>query len=265
MNKATLALACALATTTTAMPAFAASAKFAAHATDTQLLSTNADSNTNNVGAPEESSILNATIRTANKKDLLIGVSLEVGLYTETNVKGKNGSQEVAGAEGGIKVTVLVDGQPAAPGQVTFAQRFQQLSATLGGVIESCQVTSTDEDGDGVYDGSIIVERDCVVSDEEIGLILSTTAAHHFNFILADLAPGDHQVSVVAKALSSADVTNGTYTSYDPVTGDAIEVTTTNNEASAYAVVGKGSLSVQEVQAVHIKHDNNTDTVLELY
>lgn len=265
MKRTSLAIACALATSITAVPAYAASAKFAAHATDTLLLSTSADSKTNVAQAPEEASILSATVRTPNKKDLLIGVSLEIGLYTETNVKGKNGSQEVAGAEGGVKVTVLVDGQPAAPGQVTFAQRFQQLSATLGGVIESCEVTSTDEDGDGVYEGTVVVERDCVVSDEEIGLILSTTAAHHFNFILPDLAPGDHQVSVVAQALSSTDIINGTYTSYDPVTGEATEVTTTSNEASAYAVVGKGSLSVQEVQAVNLKDSNNTNTVLELY
>ncbi|MBV1790072.1 hypothetical protein KQ940_18610 [Marinobacterium sp. D7] len=264
MSKSKLSLACALATAFIMSPAYAASAKFAAYVADTQLLSTNADSNTNKIDAPEAATILNATIRTPNKKDLLIGVSLEAGLYTETNVKGKNGSSEVAGAEGGIQVSVLVDGVPAMPGQVTFAKRFQELSATLGGVIESCQVTSTDEDGDGVYEGTVVIERDCLVSDEEIGLVLSTTAAHHFNFVMHDLAPGDHRVEVVAQALSSADVTNGTYTAYDPDTGAPYEVTTTNNEASAYAVVGKGSLTVQEVQAVNVSNplDGN---VLELF
>ncbi|MBY4676253.1 hypothetical protein [Marinobacterium arenosum] len=265
MKLRTISLACALAAGMVCTPAFAASAKFAAHALETQLLSTSADSKSNSLAAPEASSILNATIRTANKKDLLIGVSLEVGLFTETNVKGKNGSTETAGAEGGVKVTVLVDGQPAAPGQVTFAQRFQQLNATLGGVIESCQVSTTDADGDGVSDGTLVIERDCLVSDEEIGLILSTTAAHHFNFILPDLAPGDHSIEVVAQALSSADVINGTYTSYDPVTGEATEVSTTSNEAQAWAVVGKGSLSVQEVQAVNLKSGSGDSSVLELY
>jgi len=263
MNKNKLALAAALATLISA-PTYAASAKFAAHVADTQLLSTSANSQTNKVDAPEAASILHATIRTPNKKDLLIGVSLEAGLYTETNLKGKNGSSEVAGAEGGIQVTVLVDGRPAMPGQVTFAKRFQEMSATLGGVIESCQVSSTDEDGDGVYEGTVVVERDCLVTDEEIGLVLSTTAAHHFNFVMHDLQPGDHRVEVVARAMSSADVINGTYTVYDPETGEAYEVSTTDNEASAYAVVGKGSLTVQEVQAVNLSSplDGN---VLELF
>ena len=250
----------------TLTPAFGASAKFAAHALDLNLISTTSD-NLNLVGAnavPEDAVILNGMIKTANKKDLLIGVSLEIGLYTETQVKGKNGSKESAGAEGGVKITVKVDGEVVPPGQVTFAQRFQELSATLGGVIESCNVVDEDTDGDGENDSSSInVERDCVVSDEEIGLIISTMAAHHFNFILPDLSPGEHHVEVIADVMSHAEYTNGTYDVYND-DGTVTTVSTTDNVADAWALVGKGSMAVQEVQAVNIKGGSDGD-VIELY
>lgn len=199
--------------------------------------------------------ILEATIKTANKKDLLIGVSLQSSLYTDTTVKGKNGSQEKADAQAGIMVRVVIDGNPnlAAPNTVVFAKRVQELSATLGGVIESCNFLLLDSDGDGLADsGEIVVARDCEVTDEEIGLMLTTTSANHFNFVAPDLGPGDHKVEVYAKALSSASFTNGTTPVYDSdgnLIGDASS--TTNNEAQAWALVQVGTLTVEEVRAIN--------------
>jgi hypothetical protein len=243
-----------------ASPAFAVPAsKFSAHLSEIQLIASGdvtatAAESGQKVAVSHLADILNTTIRTANKKDVLIGVSLQVGLYTDTQVKGKNGSSEQADAMGGVKVTVLVDGKPAAPGEVVFAQRYQQLNATLGGVIESCDISVTDVDGDGTYEGSINVEQDCLVTDEEIGLILSTTAAHHFNFVLPNLSAGDHQVVVRAEALSSAHFENGTYTIYND-DGSTEEVQTTDNKAQAWVAVGKGSLTVQEVRAINQQID----------
>ncbi len=242
-----------------AAPALAVPAsKFSAHLSEVQLLASGPATTTATSGetvqVSQSADILRTTLRTANRKDALIGVSLQVGLYTDTQVKGKNGSAEQADAMGAVKVTVLVDGKPAAPGEVVFAQRYQQLNATLGGVIESCQVSVTDADGDGTAEGTINIAKDCLVTEEEIGLILSTTAAHHFNFVLPDLRAGDHEVVVRAEALSSASYENGTYTIYhDDGTEEVIE--TARNSAQAWSVVGKGSLTVQEVRAINQQID----------
>ncbi len=131
--------------------------------------------------------------------------------------------KDVSTAEAAIEVKVLVDGQEAAPGVVVFDKRKQQLSAALGGYYTNC----TDSNLDGITD----VLTECELAPEEIGLLLDTTAAHHFNFIKADLGQGTH--SVVVKSM----INNNTVFA--------------NGSASASALLGKGSLSVEEVQAVN--------------
>ena len=69
--------------------------------------------------------VLNTKIKTGNKKDLLIGVSLQTSLFSLTKVKGKNGDSDLANALAGIEINVEVDGVAAAPGPVVFDQRFQ--------------------------------------------------------------------------------------------------------------------------------------------
>lgn len=217
------------------------------------------------VTAGDEDDILTATIKTPNKKDLLIGVSLQNGLYTDTTVKGKNGSQEVAGAEAGISVRVVIDDGAisAYPESVVFAKRVQELSATLGGVIESCTVNLVDDNADGIPDsGEFNVIDDCVVTDEEIGLMLSTTSANHFNFVAPDLPPGDHIIKVYAKAVSSAAFLNGSYATESLTEEDCTAAggtydagvctfETTDNHAKAWALVSVGSLTVEEVRAIN--------------
>lgn len=216
------------------------------------------------VTAGDQDVILEAGIKTPNKKDLLIGVSLQNGLYTETAVKGKHGSSEKAGAAAGIMVWVVVDDGAfdVYPSSVVFASRVQELSATLGGVIESCSVNLVDEDEDGIPDsGEFVVARDCVVTDEEIGLILNTTSANHFNFVAPDLGPGDHTVEVYAKAMSSAAFLNGTYTvglteddcvAAGGTFADGLcSFETTDNFAQAWALVDVGALTIEEVRAIN--------------
>lgn len=176
--------------------------------------------------------IMETAIHTANNKELLIGVSLETGLFTQTQVKGKNGGSDSASAATGIDVTVYVDGKPALPGTITFNQRQQELNAVLGGVIESCTF-NTDQNADGAIDDSltIIIEDDCLVSDEEIELIQRTMSAHHFNFVAPNLPSGDHVITVEAKISSSS--------------------TSGSGSASATGLVGKGSLTVEAVRAIN--------------
>ncbi|MGD2138037.1 MAG: hypothetical protein PVF08_07255 [Gammaproteobacteria bacterium] len=237
-------------------------------------------------GIPAEAdntdTVLSTGIKTANKKDLLIGVSLQNGIYTDTTVKGKNGSSEKAGAMAGIKVKVVVKNKygvsvPVFPSEVVFASRVQELSAVMGGVIRSCEVSveeELDEFGEptGTSTGTIVIADDCIVDDEEIGLMLSTTSANHFNFVAPDMEPGDHTIDVVAMALSSAAFENGTYEvgdldepdctaeggTYDAGTG-VCTFETTDNEAKAWALVDVGTLTVQQVRAINQDGGITTD------
>jgi len=72
---------------------------------------------------------------------------------------------------------------------------------------------------------------ECLLAPEEIDLLLDTTEAHHFNFIQANLGQGVHAVVVKAKISNNSVFANGS--------------------ATASALLGKGSLSVEEVQAVN--------------
>jgi len=216
MKKIVAIFALSLLATTSA---FAASAKFTANvgtvAVVSPLLATN--------DVDGWTTVLSGQIHTASPKDLLIGVSLETSLLTDTQVKSSGGVKDSSTAEAGIEVKVLVDGIEAAPGVVIFDKRKQVLSATLGGYYTNC----TDDNLDGITD----VLTECDLAPEEIGLLLDTTAAHHFNFIQADLGQGVHNVVVKSKISNNNVFANGT--------------------ASSSALLGKGSLSVEEVQAVN--------------
>src|SRR5512137_783649 len=86
--------------------------------------------------------ILKTAIKTANTKDLLVAVSLECGLYTQTKVTSKSGTLDTSSALAGIRIKVLVDGyEIALPKEIVFAERAQTLSAKLGGI--------QDANGDG--------------------------------------------------------------------------------------------------------------------
>lgn len=113
----------------------------------------------------------------------------------------------------------------AAPGQIIFDKRAQTLSATLGGVIESCR--------DGNLDGVIDVMTECTVTNEEINLILDTMGAHYFNFMVGNLMQGTHRLELQARISSS--------------TGSQI------GSSSAAALIGKGSFTVEEVRTVNTK------------
>ena len=175
--------------------------------------------------------LLSNTIKTANKKDLFIDVSLECGLYTQTLVKSKGGSKDTSKAEAVIKVRVLVDDVPAYPGEVVFSSRMQELSATLEGMIGDC-LTIDPEDPNHV-----IVDLDCV-TPEEIELILNTMTANSFNFVENDLSSGVHKIAVQAMIGTTTSAQEGT--------------------ASATATIGKGTVIVEEVRLI-----KDEDIVLE--
>lgn len=167
--------------------------------------------------------VLGTGMKVPEKKELLIGVSFETGLYTRTQVKGKGGERDKAEATAIIKVRVLVDGVPAWPPEVVYDRRAQTLEAVFGGV-SHCE----DLNGDGMID----VGSECILTDEEITFITDTMAAHHFNFVAANVTTGFHQLTVEVMITSSGSTP----------------------PAEAMATVGRGSLSVEEVRATNTEY-----------
>jgi len=211
-----------------------------------------ADSDPDTVMVNSNSGYTLATIKVPQGKELLIGVSAEIGVVTDTSVKGKSGGAARAIADGEAYVTVFAvphnggDSVEAAPGRIMLSKRVQELDATLGGVIQSCQVTCVVDDITGaIVCDDVVIAEDCVVTDEEIGLLQETTAAHHFNFLLPDMNQGVYDIKAVFTTGARAEVDicdEGDPCSYDP------EGTVTAS-AAATAVINKTMLTVQQVRA----------------
>jgi hypothetical protein len=137
-------------------------------------------------------------------------------------VKSKGGTKDTSTATATIEVRVLIDGTtPAAPGTVVYAERMQQLDATLEGIIGSCITQDP-------VTGAITVDYDCA-TPEEIELIQQTMSANSFNFV-ADVDAGTHTVQVQARISSTTGVDTG--------------------EAEAKGLVGMGAVTVEEVRMV---------------
>ncbi len=164
--------------------------------------------------------VLTTTLKNSGTpKDLVIGLSFETSLFTMTLVQSRGGRKSHAVADAEIEMYVTVDGAPAAPGEITFDKRRQELWASLGGVLD-CY----DGNGDG-----IISFDECTLTDEEIGLILDTKAAHTFNFLAYDIGSGSHTIVAYARLSRNGEVVEG------------------SGAADASASLGKGTLSVWEV------------------
>ena len=213
-------------------PALAQSAKFAATYNDSRFSVVSIiDSEIQPNDCNLNDGYTYATIKVPQDKELLVGVSSEVLLITDTSIKGKDGGAARALAYAGADVTVAacpVDGgdcKIAAPGSVLLADRFQILEGTLGGVLTNC----TDSNGDGDID-----LNDCVLTDEQISLVIDTLTSHHFNFVLPNMDQGDYDI----KAFFGTEACNQISSE-----GDA--------EASAFAVaaIGKSMVTVQQVRA----------------
>jgi len=193
-----------------------ASAKATAQITNLTVISW---SGLDTVGPPfthfRAQKVLEQTIKTANKKDLFIDVSLQSALFTDTVVKSKNMQRDTSTAGAAVWVVVVIDDEAMAfPGVVEWNARVQQLTAVLQGEIES-----------------VTAEGDPVIGDpEEIGLFIGTLSVNSFNFIIPDVSSGMHNIKVYAAV--------GTYADYE------------QGDANAVAVIGLGSMTVEEVRMV---------------
>jgi hypothetical protein len=239
-----------------ASPCLAQSAKFAATVETTELY----DWGTASSEICAET--IDTTMKVANKKDLLIGVSLQTGLYTDTTVKGKAGVEDTSEAIATIKArvnlyrngaTTPLSGNPQ-PGWVVFDSRKQSLRAILGGYLDCNDVgTFIDDDctetcydncddknvldcangGVSCPDGNLTFFCECGgdLQDEEIQLVLETMGAHHFNYVAEDLEVGNYRVVVEICRLTDVD--------------------NENDMADAKLMVGPSSLTVEQVRATN--------------
>jgi hypothetical protein len=175
--------------------------------------------------------IMENTIKTPNGKDLFIDVSLECGLYTETFVKSKGGTKDRSTADAMVMVRVLIDGEEASPvwpGEVVFAQRYQELEAEFAGILyEECITVSCNPLDPS--DCTVTIDPDCL-GNETLRLIQKTMSANSFNFIEENLSAGVHTVTVQAMIASDTSVQQG--------------------EADAWAMIGLGSVTVEEVRMI---------------
>jgi hypothetical protein len=181
------------------------------------------------IGTAGWQTLFSNTIKTANQKDLFISASFEVGLYTDTLVSSKNMVKDTSSAEATVQIQVLLDGKAVEPGSVVYGRRKQTLSATLEGAIGTCLTNVVNSDGTT----SIVVDETCVLP-EVIELILDTMDAASFNFVAVDVPQGVHTISVQAGISTTTTTTT-------PNTGGS---------ASAHALVGKGSMTVESVRLI---------------
>jgi len=189
--------------------------------------------------------VMTTQIKTSNVADLFASVSLVTGLYTSTSVRGNNtGSTSTAVAEGTVRVRVLVDptstscqndcssikSLPDLNHGIVFDQRIQTLSANLGFIFTGqCALDPTT----------------CTLTPEQIELVLDTTAAHSFNFVVPNVGTGIH--SIVVQAQLSTENTS--------------VLSTTNGGVSvANALFGLGSLTVDAVRLVNSFNCGTTNT-----
>jgi len=175
--------------------------------------------------------ILGQKIKTANDKGLAVSVSLECGLYTKTVVKTKAVTK--AEAKASVKVRVLVDGEEADPGPVTFCSRSSKTSAALSDIFtkpenESCFLV---EEGEEI----VTIDPTCLVH-EELELLEDSMSAHSYFFYYGDSTPGEHTVTVEALI--------------DETTGAEGEDTLASDQG-AKATLGNGSVLIEEIRLTH--------------
>lgn len=198
--------------------------------------------------------VMNASLKTSNTTDLFISPSLVTGLYTDTQVKGKTTgtpTSETATAVGSVAVRVLLDctncadlgkaqgaaatytkaGSPDSGGNgIIYDARIQQLTATLGQAITNTCLT---------FDGTTL-SNTC--PPEVIDLILSTTSAHTFNFIMLNVGNGTHTITVQARLNTGAICYQNNGAAGDCSTTDVVN-TALASQVSA-ALFGLGSVTV---------------------
>ena len=132
-------------------------------------------------------------IHTSCQKDLVVSVTSQNTLVTDTTLKKAIGETDSVS----IKVKVVVDENEyngfveryPVPNEVVFASRIQEIKGKLSDAVYECTP------------GTIPSAENCSWNYDEaewVQLILNTTSANGFNFVIQDLGAGDHEIRVYA-------------------------------------------------------------------
>ena len=239
MRKFTYALAAMALGLTVAGSALAQNAKVGAATDELGLTET---------GSFSEHLVL--SVRVPSQESMVFHVSLECGIYTRTLTKSKGGNKGTQATAAKVDVRVEVQDMsgghvqwaaPGGDGGVTFCSRMQELSATLQGIIENLACFVDDDDNPDTPDVFDPDAPGCVLTEEEIELVLDTLNANAFNFTTSEsLRSGDYVVSVQAELLCD---TNG-----DGIADGDCPVGDSGTDWEARALLGMGSLVVDEVR-----------------
>jgi hypothetical protein len=165
--------------------------------------------------------VLETDIQTPNSKftTLLIRPSLVTGLFTNTGVA--DGANQFSGNSAAVKVYVTLDGSAVAPDTgmtspigIIYDQRFQQISANTMAGMSTCTMNNN-----------------CAVD-----LVMSTLAAHSFDFVAPNVGGGNHHLKVEWKF----ECTNNT--------GAVVACQTAYTANTAGACTGPGTVTVTQVK-----------------
>jgi hypothetical protein len=190
------------------------------------------------------------TVRVPSQESMVFHVSFECGIYTRTVAKSKGGNKDTQGSAGKVNVRVEVQdlsgghvqwASPGGDGGVTFCSRSQVLSATLQGIIDNLACFVDDDNDPETPDVFDPDAAGCLLTEEEIELVLDTLNANAFNFTTSEsLSSGDYIVSVQAELLCD--------TTGDGIADGNCPFGTTDDDWEARALLGRGSLIVDEVR-----------------
>jgi hypothetical protein len=162
--------------------------------------------------------ILNTYIKTPNSQftTLLIRPSLVTGLFNNTGVN----DNQYSGNSAAVRVFVTLDGNPVAPATssqpgIIYDQRFQQLSLADASAMTTCTMNNN-----------------C-----DVDFVMSTLAAHSFDFVAPNVGGGTHQLAVRWEF----ECTNNA--------GTVVPCTTTYTANTAGACAGPGTVTVVQTKA----------------
>lgn len=201
-----------------------------------------------------------ATIKTANKKDLIIAFTSENTLVTDTTVIGSgkdkaplaNMDEDLASIVVWVEVDGEVDvmtgepipetGDEAFPGRVTFAERVQYMEGRLSDITWTCNPwadlpldpttgepipPTTDDINECIWD-----------VPEYVRLLLNTTSANGFNYLMLDMDPGCHDIRVWATV---------------ELKGEKVEGEEVPAGVEVAGIIGKRTLVIEEVRLINEK------------
>ena len=180
--------------------------------------------------------VMSAQIKSSNVTDLFAGVSLVTGIYTSTTVKGNTtGATSTAVAEGTVRVRALLD--PSSVQCQTGCTAYQTLPDLSQGVVFDQRIQTLSANLGFIFTGQCAADpTTCTLTPEQITLVLDTSAAHAFNFVLPNVGVGVH--TLVIQAQVSTENTS--------------VMTNTNGGVSvSNALFGLGSLTIDAVRLVN--------------